>query len=205
MGEVEDLSPVEKNKNELINELDLQNKLVFLYAGNMGYPNDIETFLKVAYKLNGDRRFHFIFLGEGVKKSLLINTIKTKQIKNITVLESKPRSSQQIFLNACDVAIVSLINKMWGVSMPSRTYNILAVGKPILALCETNSEIDLVVKDDSVGWSISPFEPEILLETIFSIYNQKEKLFEMGKRARDAAEKKYCLEKALTLYKEVLN
>jgi hypothetical protein len=45
---------------------------------------------------------------------------------------------------------------MRGVSMPSRTYNILAAGKPILALTEANSELDLIVGEEQIGWTCRP-------------------------------------------------
>jgi glycosyltransferase involved in cell wall biosynthesis len=89
---------------------------------------------------------------------------------------------------------------MWGVSMPSRTYNILAVGKPILALTEADSELARVVEEEKVGWNVAPNEPEKLLETIYRIYAEREKLDEMGKRARKSAVEKYSLEKAVAGY-----
>lgn len=203
-AELETVSPAPRNENTLLSELGLQEKLVFLYAGNMGYPNDIESFIETAGKLSSDDRFHFIFLGTGVKKILLENAVKNMYLKNITLLDPKPRSEQKIFLNACDVAIVSLIKKMWGVSMPSRTYNILAAGKPILAICEKDSEIELIVKEEGVGWSIPPGEPLKLEKTITKIYERKDTLEEFGKLARTSATEKYSLEKALERYRQVL-
>ena len=46
--------------------------------------------------------------------------------------------------------------------MPSRTYNFLAAGKPILALTETDSEIDRIICEDNVGWSVRDTESAII-------------------------------------------
>ena len=43
---------------------------------------------------------------------------------------------------------------MTGVGVPSRMYNIFAVGKPIVAAVEEDSELGLVVKEENVGWVI---------------------------------------------------
>lgn len=204
-AELETVSPANRDENPLLEELQIKDKLVFLYAGNMGYPNDLESFIKISEKLKTDKRFHFVFLGAGVKKSFLIKQVDKKQLTNITILDPKPRSEQQIFLNACDVAIVSLVKKMLGVSMPSRTYNILAVGKPVLAICEKDSEIDLVIKDDNLGWSVKPKDSDGLLKVIYEIYAQKDKLNEMGNRARKAAVEKYSVDTAIYKYKQVIN
>lgn len=107
-------------------------------------------------------------------------------------------------MNACDVGIVTLVKKMRGVSMPSRTYNILAAGKPILALTEKDSEIARVVEEDRVGWTVLPNEPASLLEKLFEIYESRDQFAEMGKNARQTAMTKYSLETALEKYKNAL-
>ena len=201
-AELEQVEPTAKNENLLLKELNLSDKFIFLYAGNMGYPNDLKSFVRCAEKLLGNDRIHFIFLGAGVKKNWLANKIAEKKLANITLLQPKPRSEQIVFLNACDVALISLVKNMWGVSMPSRTYNILAAGKPILAITEKNSELDQVVEEDKVGWSVAPQNPEILLETILEIYENRESLGEMGTRARNSAIKKYSLKDAVLKYKK---
>jgi glycosyltransferase involved in cell wall biosynthesis len=199
-AELETVEPKPRAENKLLRELNLSGKFVFLYAGNMGYPNDLESIVWCADKLKSDERFHFVFLGAGVKRKWLEREVVERGFQNVTILEPRPRSEQNIFLNACDVGIVSLVKKMWGVSMPSRTYNILAVGKPILALTEPDSELARVVSEEEVGWNVAPNEPEKLLETIYRIYDEREKLPEMGKRARKSALEKYSLEKAVSGY-----
>lgn len=203
-AELETVCPAPRDENALLEEIGIMDKLVFLYAGNMGHPNDLESIVWCAEKLIDREEFHFIFLGAGVKKGWLLKEKSSKLLGNITVLDPKPRSEQPVFLNACDVALVSLVDKMWGVSMPSRTYNILAAGKPILALTEHGSEIAQVISDDNVGWSVPPQQPERLLRLIEDIYARKDELREMGKRARQAALEKYSLAVAVKGYYEAL-
>lgn len=203
-AELEQVEPMERKNNQLLEELGIQDKFVFLYAGNMGHPNDLESFIFCAEKLKEDNRFHFVFLGAGVKRKWLEETIEKKKLNNVTLLKPRPRSEQKNFLNACDVALVSLVKKMWGVSMPSRTYNILAAGKPILALTERNSELARVISEEKVGWVLPPDEPETLLEKIYEIFEERETLFEKGILARNAAQEKYSKTKAINSYKKCL-
>ena len=109
-----------------------------------------------------------------------------------------------MFLNACDVAIVSLVRGMVGVSMPSRTYNILAAGKPILALTEVGSELAQVVEEEQVGWVVPPADPTSLTETVIEILNQRTRLQAMGKSARKAALAKYSLASAIEKYRRMI-
>jgi colanic acid biosynthesis glycosyl transferase WcaI len=203
-AETEDLEPRPREENSLLAELGLQDKFVFLYAGNMGHPNDMESIVACAEKLKDDDRFHFLFLGAGVKRKWLESEVQQKGLINVTPLAARPRSEQNDFLNACDAALISLVPGMWGVSMPSRTYNTLAVGKPILALTEAGSELALVVEEDAVGWVTPANDPGKLLETIFAALAQKGEFAEMRERARISALQKYSLETAIRRYREEL-
>lgn len=203
-AELENVRPFPRSENSLLKELEIEDKLVFLYAGNMGYPNDLESIVECAEKLRDDDRFCFVFLGAGVKRKWLAGKLTEKSLKNVKLLDPRPRSEQNIFLNACDVAIVTLVKKMWGVSMPSRTYNILAAGKPILALTENESEIAKVLAEDRVGWSVAPNDSEALLQKIYEIYKNRESFKELGDNARHTALEKYSFEVALKKYKKAL-
>jgi glycosyltransferase involved in cell wall biosynthesis len=125
-------------------------------------------------------------------------------LENVTILGPKPRSEQITFLNACDVAIVTLVDKMLGVSMPSRTYNVMAAGKPILAITENGSELSQVVNEDDIGWVVSPNSPKALHEIILAICNSQYSLEAMANRARSAALSRYSVDLALKRYKETL-
>lgn len=203
-AELETVAPAPKKANRLLKDFGLIDKFVFLYAGNMGYPNDLESIIWCAERLSEESHFHFIFLGAGVKRKWLESTVRDKKLENVTLLAPRPRNEQTIFLNACDVALVSLVRKMWGVSMPSRTYNIMAAGKPILALTEEGSELAQVVKEEQIGWIAPPDAPENLLQTIRDIYKKKSDLEEIGERARRSALKNYSLETALKNYHTAL-
>ena len=204
-AELEAVEPQPRRANNLLGELNVRDKFVFLYAGNMGYPNDLESIVRCAEHLRNRPEFHFIFLGAGVKRKWLEREISEKKLGNVSLLDARPRTEQTEFLNACDVALVSLVGRMWGVSMPSRTYNILAAGKPILALTEKDSELDLIVREERVGWSVAPDQPQALLQLIYKIYDERADLEEMGKRARRAALEKYSLDAAISAYRRELS
>jgi glycosyltransferase involved in cell wall biosynthesis len=140
----------------------------------------------------------------GVKRKWLEKRVAELDLTNVTILDPRPRSEQLVFLNACDVALVSLVGKMVGVSMPSRTYNILAAGKPILALAEHGSEVSRVVEEDNAGWVVPPGDPTLFAETVREIVRQRADLPSMGRSARASALEKYSLETALEKYRREL-
>lgn len=204
-AETDDLSPAPRSENQLLKELGIYDKFVIMYAGNMGPPNDMESVVECARRLIDDERFHFIFLGTGAKRKWLESEVESGELKNITLLPPRPRAEQNLFLNACDIAIISLVKGMWGVSMPSRTYNTLAVGRPIIALAEPGSELAQVVQEDDIGWVTMPNDPEALMQTIFTAHENWDRFEELGARSRNAAMKRYTLEMAVGRYSKELN
>jgi glycosyltransferase involved in cell wall biosynthesis len=203
-ADIDDVRPLVEDSNELRKKLGLNEKLVVLSPGNIGRPTAVETVAECARIIADDDRFHFVFVGWGAKGEWLRSFIAKHQLSNISMLGQRPRSEQQEFLNACDIGLVSLAGGMWGTAVPSRTYNLLAAGKPVLALCDEDSEIDRLLKDDSIGWRIPPDDPVLMSETLKSIISRSQDLQEMGRRARKAAETKFSLDVALQRYREAL-
>jgi colanic acid biosynthesis glycosyl transferase WcaI len=203
-ADLESLSPGPREENILLEELGLKAKFVFLYAGNIGHPTDVETIISSAAFLKRRSDIHFLFIGAGAKKAWLDDQVNTLDLSNVTVLDYRPRDQQNVFLNACDVGLVALKNGMWGTAMPSRTYNIMAVGKPILALTDEGSELAQVIDEERIGWHLTPGDPGRLSAAIEEILDSRHLLQEMGDRARAAAEAKYSQASAVAKYAAVL-
>jgi glycosyltransferase involved in cell wall biosynthesis len=199
---LEEVKPLPRNENPLLEELGLKEKFVFLYAGNMGHPQDLESIVECAERLKSDERFHFLFIGSGAKRKWLEKEVSGKRLVNVTLLEPRPRGEQTAFLNACDVGLVPLVKGMRGVAMPSRTYNFLAAGKPILALTDPESEVATVIEEDRVGWFVPPHAPEQLLDMIYKIYDERDSIGKMGARARQMAIEKYSVEIAIKKFRK---
>ncbi|MBP9664965.1 MAG: glycosyltransferase family 4 protein [Pyrinomonadaceae bacterium] len=203
-ADLETIEPLPRDDNALLKELGIEDKFVLLYAGNIGHPTDVETIVEAAERLRDREDIHFLFIGAGVKKKWLDETVSQRKLANVTILDYRPRSEQTIFLNACDVGLVALIKGMWGTAMPSRTYNIMAAGKPIIALTDEGSELSRVIDEDGIGWHIEPGDARELESTILNAYDSRANLTEIGRLARKAAEDKYSLLDACDGYQTVL-
>jgi glycosyltransferase involved in cell wall biosynthesis len=200
-ADLEDIEPRPRGENRLLKVLGLQDKFVFLYAGNIGHPTDVETIIGAAKDLRDSRSdIHFLFIGAGAKAEWLKNTVKNDSLNNVTVLDYLPRSEQINFLNACDVGLVALVRGMKGTAMPSRTYNLMAAGKPILALTESGSELSMVIEEDGIGWHLEPGAPDRLTDLIVKIVADRHILVELGNNARRAALAKYSMKDAVEKY-----
>jgi glycosyltransferase involved in cell wall biosynthesis len=203
-SDLESIRPTPREENPLLKKLDLQDKFVLLYAGNMGHPTDVETIIETAEQLREDEAVHFLFIGAGMKKRWVEDQVTSRRLTNVTVLDYMPRAEQEVFLNGCDAGLIALIRGMKGTAMPSRTYNIMAAGKPVIALTEDGSELALVVEEDAIGFYVPPHEPNALTRAIKEMMADPHERAAMGARARAAALAKYSLQQAISSYADAL-
>lgn len=147
-----------------------EGKIILEYAGNIGRVQGLD---KVMDRLPDDIEFHLY--GTGAMEE----TLKARKQKNVFFHGPYLRSQQNTVLAVCDIAVVTLEDGMYGLGVPSKTYNILASGRPVLFLGPENSEIDLLVREKVVGYCGWPKNWD------------KEVLEEMGARARKVAVEEY--------------
>jgi glycosyltransferase involved in cell wall biosynthesis len=196
--------PLPKERNKLLQELNLERKFVVQCAGNMGQAQNIESIFGAAEILISKEEIHFLFIGSGAKRKWMENEKINKNLNNITIVEQRPRSEQPVFLNACDISAVSLLKGLTGIGVPSRMYNIMAAGKAIIAIAAEDSELSLVVKEEGIGWVVEPDAPGKLSEVILEAHENLDKTKQMGNRARKVAESKYSRATILNKYCELI-
>lgn len=153
----------------------------------MGRAQGIENLFEAVEILKNEKDVHFLFIGSGAKRSWMDIEICNKELHNVTILDQRPRSDQGNFLNACDIALVSLLPGMTGAGVPSRLYNIMSAGKPIIAVTGYGSEIEFVVREEGIGWFVPAGRPEMLANAMLESCSKPELLLQMGERARSAA------------------
>ena len=68
-------------------------------------------------------------------------------LPNLILIDRVPDEKLQEFLSAADSSIVPYRKNVSGVSVPSRFYNLLAVGRPVLIISVPDAEATLTRKD----------------------------------------------------------
>lgn len=134
----------------------LDGKVVFQFAGNMG-PLQGGEFLVDAVSRTTNSRAHFNFVGAGRARGVFE---RLQGYDHVTLSDRVPRDRARDLHAGCDVIIVSLVEGMWGISVPSRISNALAAGKPILGIVDAGSTLDRLITEHDIGWSVRPGDIE---------------------------------------------
>lgn len=167
----------------------LSDKVVIQYAGNIGRAQGIMEFLDLTTSVK-NKAIHYVFAGSGA----LLEPVRAlaRNSDNLTLIGSFSRADQNVVLGSCDIALVILGEDMYGLGVPSKAYNIMAAGKPILFIGPKDSEIYRLVRDSSIGWAFSWEQSDDVVSFLNLISgDERDALRTMGERARSLAEKSY--------------
>ncbi len=149
------------------------DRVILEYAGNIGRVQGLEEVIK---QLPDTIDLHIY--GSGA----LENELKKTSKSNIFFHGPYRRNEQEAVLGACHISLVTLNDHMYGLGTPSKAYNILASGRPILYFGPKNSEIELLIKENNIGYCGWPKKWDL------------DKLKQMGDNARNLGEKLYTKE-----------
>jgi len=177
------IKPIKKEKNWFIKEHGLLNKKIVLYSGNMGLTHDLITVLKVAKELDGkNNEFQFVFIGDGVQKEKLMSFSQKHTLTNVLFLPYQDAEVLPYSFPSADFGIVSLGTGAEGLSVPSKTFYLLAAGAAIIAISEVGSEIEFLINKNNCGISVEPNKTIELSSFLTSIDDQKLEEYKINSR-----------------------
>lgn len=197
------IQPGEK-ENEFRQRHGLTGKFVVLYSGNLGHNSALEDVLAAAGDLSAQPEIVFVIVGEGVKKAELEAEAERRKLANVLFLPYQPRAEYAGLLAAADVSLVTLAKGSANTSLPSKTFNIMAAGRPILAVVEDSSEIARLVRGTECGVVISPQQPELLAKQIRLLQSQPGQLQWYGDNSRNALIESFGRAKVIAAYAQML-
>jgi glycosyltransferase involved in cell wall biosynthesis len=203
-GDLDAIYPKPLVGNLLLDKLNLRNRFIVQYCGNIGRTHGIKDITDAVELLSSESEFHFLLIGWGAKKQWAVQQKKERHLEHLTILDPLPLDQFCDGLNACCVAIISFSSNMAGISVPSRMYNVMAAGKPLLAVCDDDSELAAVVREENIGWVIPPGCPNLIVSALREAKANPAILRAMGERARKAAEIKYKFGTVIHAYRKLL-
>jgi glycosyltransferase involved in cell wall biosynthesis len=171
------LKPIPKHENEFILKNNLQNKFIVMYSGNLGFSHDVEIIPEIA-KIITTPEIKFLIIGDGDKKLLIEQKIKDYQLTNCQLLPLQETQMLPFSLAAADLSIVTLGKEASLLSVPSKTFNIMSVGTPLLCIASQKSELAHLVNTNKVGKIFNANQLEEIKDFILQLFNDKNLLEE---------------------------
>ena len=144
----------------------LSARFVVGLSGNLGFTHDPVIVFEAARLLRDNRDIHFLLSGWGVGFDQLREMQSAARLPNVTLVGRVEDDQLEAFLSAADVWIIPYRKNVAGVSVPSRFYNLLAIGRPVILVSEPDAEAALTVIEHDVGWVVAPGKADELANAV---------------------------------------
>jgi colanic acid biosynthesis glycosyl transferase WcaI len=164
---------------------------VVMYAGNLGWTQNLESVLESARLLRGEPRVKFVLVGDGARKKHLQDEARRCGLANVEFGDRVSPTAMSEVLAVGDLHLIPLGAGVAGCMVPSKVYGILAAGRPFVAMMEKHAEVARLATESEVGFVVPPGDSPALARTIAQSMGNQSLLEEMGRRARLLAEQTY--------------
>lgn len=165
-GDVDEVVPLAAADNPFLTANRIDAPCVIQFSGNIGRTHDVETILATARLLRARRDILFVFAGYGGKTGAVAEAIASGELPNVRLLPRQPRELLGPMLASATATIISFVDAMKGLSVPSRMYNVLSAATPIIAIADPQSELALVVAEEQAGWVLPPGDADALVALV---------------------------------------
>lgn len=177
-------------------EVTKENKFNFVFAGNIGDMQSVETIIKAANELRERSDITFHIVGDGSKLEeckLLSNEL---DLENIIYYGRRPVSEMPQYYGLADAMLITLKdNKNISYTLPGKVQSYMAASKPIIG--SINGEANQVITDAKCGSVCSAENYKGLANLIIEFCNSDNKE-EMAKNSYNYYISHYSKEKFIS-------
>jgi Glycosyltransferase len=168
---------------------DLEGKTVIMYSGNIGLYYDLENLIKVIGRFKDREDVIFAFIGDGVKKKDIENYVNEHKLSNVRLIPYQDKADLIYSLNAGDIHLVVNSKGIKGISVPSKLYGVMAVGKTVLGVLEVGSEARLIIEDCKCGVCIEPGKYDLIYEELKKVIGNIDEYKKLGIQGKEYVDK----------------
>ena len=157
----------------------LNGEFLVSYIGTHGMAHRLQTVIEAADRLRHNNRIRFMMVGDGAEKQRLQNLAGNLSLDNIQFIPQLPHDKAIDYYKASDACLVPLKRAdLFTKNIPSKIYEIMASGKPILlgAVGESRK----LVNSAEAGLAFEPENVESLVDSIQKLYENKQDAKRLG-------------------------
>ena len=179
----------------IIKEFDLNDQYTCVYFGNIGLAQGLIQLMKLAKKAKENNLpVKFILFGEGVEKNKLMTFARDNQLDNVSFPGRISNEDIYTVLKNCGMSFISLVNDNLQDSVPTKLYEALGAGCPVLLAA--SGESAEILEKSKLGIAVKPNDEVGLWNAFISIYENRKYYASMKEHAREVIIDNYSRQKA---------
>ena len=160
-------------------ELGINDEVVVMYAGNVGFSQSLDTLVEVARRMP-----QVIILINGAGAALQSLRQRAAGITNVRFGDYQPEARLSEVLATGDIHVVPLRAGLASVSVPSKTYAVLAAGRCVVAAVDRETEIERLIARAGAGVCVAPDDIEALHAALSTLVDDQTRRATLGHAGR---------------------
>jgi len=158
----------------------LENKFIFLFGGVLGPSQGLDLLVKIADRVKENKDIVFLLVGNGSAKEELVKMVKKLNLKNVIFKPFVSLEEYPELVKDCDIGIACLTDKNTTPAVPAKILSYLMTAIPVIAFLHKGSDGCEIVQEAKCGYAVKAGDLDKAVAIVRKIYNEKDKLKEMG-------------------------
>jgi colanic acid biosynthesis glycosyl transferase WcaI len=159
---------------------------ILLYSGNIGMKQGLDLIVQAATRVHEVR---LVICGDGAGRPALEKLIASRRAANVTLLPLQAEHDYLRMMADADVCVISQRTGGGAAFFPSKLLSSVALGKPVLAVTDAESELARVVRDEDLGFWVAPDNVDTVAAAMRALSLDKSRLAEYGRNGERFAAK----------------
>lgn len=180
---------------EIMEQFHMDETFSCVYVGNIGLAQGLEQLLYVAQKAKEENMdVQFLLFGSGVEEEKLKQYVKEENLSNVSFPGRLSGDKIYTVLRHAGMSFIPLVNDQLKDSIPTKMYEALGVGCPVL-LAATGDAV-AILKESGLGIAVQPNDKAELWNGFCRMYRSMDEIMENQDKAQMLMRTKYSLQNA---------
>ena len=162
---------VSKEENFFIKTHKLEGMFIVLYSGNIGYTHNVEVIIEIAQKMKDYSDILFLIIGEGGKKKKIQDAVGLLNLSNCRFFDYQTEDVYPHSISSGDIGVVTINEKTAKLSVPSKTFNLMCAGIPILGITPNDSDLNRLTEKYKNGACFEKKQIDEMVDFILNVKN----------------------------------
>ena len=169
-----EIDPVSRAENIFSKRWDIGERFVVMYSGNYGMGHEMETMLQAAERMRERDDVVFLFVGGGTRKESVEKFVQERSLPNAHCYPYQDRSELGPLLSLADVHLITQLESLTGMFVPSKTYGVMAAARPAIYVGREDAEAARTLVEHDCGLVVRQGHPEALEAAIDALAKDPE-------------------------------
>ena len=175
-----------------------------VYIGNLGWAQGLMQLMHLAERSKSSGlSARFVMFGSGVEEESLRQYAASRDLNNVMFAGRLPNSEMFTVLKEAQLSFVSLVNDKLKDSVPTKLFEALGVGCPVL-LAAMGDSAD-ILRDCKLGIAVPPNRDDDLWNAFMEMYSDRAKYLQNRDHACSVIMAKYSRQKAAAVLESHLD